>query len=473
MRLNQNERILGMFRKSFLAGAPAMLILAGAVALTVKKLAPPRLLLKNVTLLSEAQYDLLYYSEWTLIGLVALVAIVYWKSLCSGKLFVTSQRIVTTQGDCVKQLINLDEVEYVKDRPLSIIIGTNMTRYKLRGFSSSGHAAELMRNTFVAQSAAPTGPVPAKSNPESPERKNTNVRITEPDTEPETEIETGTETTIIRDRTKAPARKKATDELNRLIGLASVKEELRRLEDYVTVMDMRRRNGLPTTTLTLHTVFDGNPGTGKTTVARIMAAILKEHGVLDRGHLVETDRSGLVAEYVGQTAVKTNAVVDSALDGVLFIDEAYTLSEGGMNDFGSEAIATLLKRMEDDRDRLVVILAGYTDNMEGFLGSNPGLRSRFTRKIHFPDYSTDEMMAIFKKMCHDNGYILSPGAEPMLNYLFQRKSRARDSGNGRLVRNVFEKTIQNQAERLAVFASPDTTMLKTIEDEDIPQIDAL
>ena len=190
--------------------------------------------------------------------------------------------------------------------------------------------------------------------------------------------------------------------LEALIGLAPVKNEIMALANFVKIQKQRVDAGMKAVPVSYHCVFTGNPGTGKTTVARIVAGIYRDLGVLAKGHLVETDRSGLVAEYVGQTAVKTNKVIDDAIDGVLFIDEAYTLAQAGGNDFRMEAIATLLKRMEDDRSRLVVILAGYSGEMETFIEANPGLRSRFNRYIDFPDYSAEELVQIFMSLAESN-----------------------------------------------------------------------
>lgn len=238
--------------------------------------------------------------------------------------------------------------------------------------------------------------------------------------------------------------------LNSLIGLDSVKDEIKSLANFIEIQNVRKDKGLKISKVSYHCVFTGNPGTGKTTVARLLADIYKNLGVLKKGHLVETDRSGLVAEYVGQTATKTNAVIDRALDGVLFIDEAYSLSEGGANDFGMEAITTLLKRMEDDRTRLVVILAGYSQNMETFINSNPGLQSRFNRYINFPDYSSDELFEIFMSLADKNEYYLNEDAKTKLKSIFNTRLKNKDTrfGNGRYVRNIFEKTIQKQADRL-------------------------
>ncbi len=263
----------------------------------------------------------------------------------------------------------------------------------------------------------------------------------------------------------------AINQLEKLIGLASVKKDVKTLANFVKIQKRREEKGLKASSASYHCVFTGNPGTGKTTVARIVASVYKELGVLKEGHLVETDRSGLVAEYVGQTAVKTNNIIDSALDGVLFIDEAYTLAEGGSSDYGSEAIATLLKRMEDDRDRLVVIIAGYTKNMKQFIDSNPGLQSRFTRYIDFPDYSANELMQIFEVYMKKYEYHWGTGTKEALQAYLNNAVAHKDEnfGNGRFVRNVFEKVLQNQADRLALEADLTTERLSEIAIEDLPQ----
>ena len=227
---------------------------------------------------------------------------------------------------------------------------------------------------------------------------------------------------------------------------------------------------MKTPDISYHCVFTGNPGTGKTTVARIIASIYKDLGILKKGHLVETDRSGLVAEYVGQTAIKTNKIVDSALDGALFIDEAYSLVQGAKEDFGQEAISTLLKRMEDDRNRLVVILAGYGTEMQTFIDSNPGLQSRFNRYIHFPDYTANELEQIFLLNAKNNQYTLDDEAlmklEDSMSSVVEHKDK--NFGNARFVRNLFEKSIQNQAMRLSSQPNITEEILSKITAEDLP-----
>ena len=240
-------------------------------------------------------------------------------------------------------------------------------------------------------------------------------------------------------------------ELHDYIGLDRIKSEVDSLINWIGICSARKEHGLPTPDLSLHMVFSGNPGTGKTMVARLMSRIYKSLGVLSKGHLVEVDRSGLVAGYVGQTAIKTAEVIEKALGGVLFIDEAYALTaRRGGTDYGQEAVDTLLKAMEDHRDDLVVIVAGYTELMEEFVHSNPGLESRFNRFMHFPDYTVEEMTEIFKMRCGKSGYTLAEDAEAKLKEILEKESRdIAGFGNARGVRNLFERAIAAQADRLS------------------------
>ncbi len=259
-------------------------------------------------------------------------------------------------------------------------------------------------------------------------------------------------------------------ELDALVGMEPVKNEVHRAANFARMQVMRREQGLPVVQASLHNVFFGNPGTGKTTVARLMGRIYKSLGLLRRGHVIECDRGRLVAEYVGQTAVRTHAAIDSALDGILFIDEAYSLAGRGAEDFGSEAIETLLKRMEDDRDRLIVIVAGYTGPMEQFIASNPGLQSRFTNYLNFPDYSPQELAEIFHRMAAQSGLVCSAETNDAVMASCQKLYSGRDEkfGNAREMRNLFESAVRNQSTRLVSSGQCDRDALTTLLPEDLP-----
>lgn len=258
-------------------------------------------------------------------------------------------------------------------------------------------------------------------------------------------------------------------ELHSYIGLESIKKEVESLINMVKIHKLREEHGLPTVDMSLHMVFSGNPGTGKTMIARLMARIYKSLGILSKGQLVEVDRSGLVAGYVGQTAAKTQAAIEKALGGVLFIDEAYALTykkEG--NDFGQEAVDTLLKMMEDNRDDLVVIVAGYDGLMDEFIRSNPGLESRFNRYLHFDDYTIEEMLQIFDMRVNSGGYTLNENAKDEVKLFIEKENYDPISfGNARGVRNLFEQVLIQQANRLAKAAEITKETLMEITEEDI------
>ncbi|NQJ68957.1 AAA family ATPase [Streptococcus suis] len=257
------------------------------------------------------------------------------------------------------------------------------------------------------------------------------------------------------------------DQINQLIGLDAVKKEVHNLTNLLRLNKMRQERGFKTLKTSNHLVFLGNPGTGKTTVARFIAKIYKSLGILSEGQLIEVDRADLVAGYVGQTAIKTREVIDKALGGILFIDEAYTLAKGG-TDFGQEAIDTILKAMEDKRDDFVVIVAGYSDPMNDFLESNPGLRSRFNKLIHFPDYTAEELLEIFNSYCQTNEMRISSDASLILKQYLQEicDKKPQNFANGRAVRNIFETSLSLQANRLAQKEqiNDDELMLITADD---------
>ncbi|MEO7999954.1 MAG: AAA family ATPase, partial [Gemmatimonadaceae bacterium] len=260
-------------------------------------------------------------------------------------------------------------------------------------------------------------------------------------------------------------------ELNELVGLESVKTDVRSLVNFVTIRKLREQRGLQVAPASLHLVFSGNPGTGKTTVARLLARIYRALGVLNTGQLIETDRSGLVASYVGQTAPKVHEIVNSALGGVLFIDEAYSLTVSRHeSDYGHEAVDTLLKLMEDHRDELIVIVAGYESKMDDFLNSNPGLRSRFNKFLKFDDYSADELHDIFARLVSSSEYQLDSKSSDNARQLFAMAcaTRIESFGNARFARNLFETVVAHHSNRVAMLMSPTIDDLMTIKPSDIP-----
>jgi SpoVK/Ycf46/Vps4 family AAA+-type ATPase len=263
-----------------------------------------------------------------------------------------------------------------------------------------------------------------------------------------------------------------TGELEKMIGLAEVKAEIRSLVNLIKVKRLREKYKLPQMNMSYHMVFTGSPGTGKTTVARLVAQIYKELGILSQGTLTETDRSGLVAGYVGQTAIKVKEVVERAMGGVLFIDEAYSLApENAANDFGGEAIDTLVKLMEDHRDDLVIIVAGYTEEMKRFLKANTGLQSRFNKFIAFNDYSKDELLAILESIAAEAGFCLTDGAKERVDEMLSTMTDEewRNFGNARGIRNLFERMVSMQANRIIGYASQSIKDITVITEEDVPE----
>lgn len=265
---------------------------------------------------------------------------------------------------------------------------------------------------------------------------------------------------------------KVMAELEALIGLEEVKADIKELINLLEIQKKRKEAGLQNIDIALHTVFLGPPGTGKTTVARLLSRIFKLLGFLSAGQLYETDREGLIAGYVGQTAIKTDKVVDESIGGVLFVDEAYSLTQNAMqSDYGAEAVNTILKRMEDNRDDLAVVVAGYTEPMQLFIESNPGLRSRFNRYFHFDHFKPEQLYAIFEASCKKLDFVLTEDAIDKLNETFELLYEKRDEsfGNARVVRNLFEKCVQNQANRVIQIKTITRDVLRALTDEDIPE----
>ncbi len=304
-------------------------------------------------------------------------------------------------------------------------------------------AVEILRSTLVA--AMKAAPAAAPGSPGSPPKS-----------------------TTVPDLAPARPLDELLAELDELIGLEPVKAEVRLVADLIQIQKLREQRGLKVVETSRHLVFVGNPGTGKSTVARLLAQIYRTLGVVDRGHLVETDRAGLVAGFVGQTAIKVTGVFDTADQGVLLIDEAYSLVRGGERDFGREAIDAVVKLVEDRRDRVVVIMAGYPDEMAALIDANPGLRSRFPKTIMFPDYTDDELVRIFGQLTEKAGYRLTVEAEATVVAYFSGLERGRGFGNGRAARNLFEAAIARHASRVVDVDSPTDDQLVELEAPDIP-----
>ena len=265
---------------------------------------------------------------------------------------------------------------------------------------------------------------------------------------------------------------KVLQELNELIGLDNVKKDVSELINLLEIQKKRTLEGLKNTEITLHTVFLGPPGTGKTSVARLLSRIFKHLGFLSKGQLIETDREGMIAGFVGQTALKVDKVVEESLGGVLFIDEAYALTQNSLgNDYGAEAVNTLIKRMEDHRDDLALVVAGYTEPMKIFVESNPGLRSRFNRFFEFNHFSPSQLLQIFEAIAKKSDFVITADAKEKLTDTFELLFEKRDEsfGNARVVRNLFEKCVQNQANRIIKIKKISKRTLKTLTEDDIPE----
>ncbi|MEM9215020.1 MAG: AAA family ATPase [Cyanobacteria bacterium P01_F01_bin.150] len=374
-----------------------------------------------------------------------------------------------------------DELEFLSEK-LGFKYGWNPGLKALleEQWQRQGSIWKGIQKTVAAQNQVKP-PSPSRARPSSPSR----ARPSSPSrAKPSLNQTRKPSSQVTPQKTKVTTRKrnnsedelqKSLEQLHSLVGLDAVKSTVQELVNIAKVAKMQAQVGIKAPSITRHLVFTGNPGTGKTTIARLLGNIYKNLGVLSKGHFTEVDRSTLVAEYVGQTAPKTSQAVQDALGGILFIDEAYALVPDGRPDtFGQEAVNTLLKMMEDHRDDLVVIVAGYKDEMSRFIGSNPGLKSRFARSVHFADYAPSELTEIFKMQYEQNGYLCpDESLESLHRLVCEFEGRVGELGNGRFVRNIFDRCIALQCGRLAALAQPTKEDLRTFLPTDIPTSEQL
>ena len=358
--------------------------------------------------------------------------------------------------DLVTTTAELDHIETFRHTMLNAFDASGVAR------PGHGRTPPIASDRSGAGSPAPKQPAPKQPAPKQPASTSAAT-------------DKAVASAATPELTLAPARTitELLAELDALIGLSSVKDEVARLTSLLQIQALRAERGLPTIEISHHLVFTGNPGTGKTTVGRLLSQIYRAVGVVSKGHLIETDRSMLVAGFVGQTATKTMAVLLSSLGGMLLIDEAYSLARGGADDFGREAIDTLVKFMEDNRDDIGIVAAGYPAEMQDFIDINPGLKSRFTRTINFADYTDVELVTIFTSLGEKNNYSPTDDAVAKLHALLAAQQRDRGFGNARFIRNVFEEAVGRQAQRLTALEDPTDEQLCTLIADDLPPVGAL
>ncbi|HZN14426.1 MAG TPA: AAA family ATPase [Acidimicrobiales bacterium] len=338
------------------------------------------------------------------------------------------------------------------------------------GRSTGAASAYIDRALAIAHTVCSLDTFPAEDELRALERYRTMLRAAVPAAQPATAADVAVPEAEEEPLPPPRPLPELMAELDALVGLAEVKAEVKMVTDLIQVQNLRKERGLPVVEGSRHLVFTGNPGTGKTTVARLLAQIYRTLGVVAKGHLVETDRPGLVAGFVGQTALKVKEVFTKALGGFLLIDEAYALARGGDRDFGQEAIDTIVKLVEDHRDEIVVVAAGYPDEMSEFIDSNPGLRSRFPKTIAFPDYTNDELLAIFESQCKKASYNCDAAAQKRALDFFASQPRDKGFGNGRLARNLFEAAVGRQATRIVLMKDPTNETLVTMTADDIAPV---